>query len=287
MDEYALPKQIQGVQQPNWVYKRRNFLKSLSVEERNSILTGDPAFAFDPVPYQVVYNYSYADAVRQVPALRAPAPAPAPQPVPAQLPPAPRALPPAILIAPPPAPLPVVPQPAQVQAHPPPPAPVLPAPAILTAPATLPTPEPTPIVKEEPQQQAPKPGPSKPNTFAALSKIRLQGFGPEDLAQAAAFKQDLEERERQAEEAAKAIQRSAQFRERIRNRIASSSSESGSDSNYNTPPGSPDIPTTKTKGKLKKNIDQVTNALGFSFTSNRVTRASIRKKEGTGWPPKS
>jgi hypothetical protein len=98
----------------------------------------------------------------------------------------------------------------------------------------------------------------------------------------------LEERERQAEEAAKQIQKSAQFRERIRNRIASSSSESSSDSSsYNTPPGSPDIPATKTKGKLKKNLDQVTNALGFSFASSRVTRASIRKKEGTGWPPKS
>jgi hypothetical protein len=274
MDEYALPKQIQGVQQPNWVYKRRNFLKSLSVEERNSILTGDPAFAFDPVPYQVVYNYSYADAVRQVPALRAPAPAPAPQPVPAQLPPAPRALPPAILIAPPPAPLPVVPQPAQVQAATPQPKPDLAQPKL----------EPVKPPKE------PTPGPSKPNpflnrpTFASLSKIREQGFGAEDLAQATAFKQDLEERERQAEIAAKQIQESVRFRENLRDRLSSTSSDS---SNYDTPPGSPNAPTTKTKGKLKKNLDQVTNALGFSFASSRVTRASIRKKEGTGWPPKS
>ena len=125
MDEFALPKQIKGVQQPNWVYKRRDFLKSLSVEERNSILTGDPAFAFDPVPYQVVLSYSYADAVRQVPAPRAPPPAILIAPAPAPLPtPAPKAPAPAILIAPAPVPLPVpatVPtvQPtAQVQATP-------------------------------------------------------------------------------------------------------------------------------------------------------------------------
>jgi len=46
-------------------------------------------------------------------------------------------------------------------------------------------------------------------------------------------------------------------------------------------------PATKTKGTLKKNLDQVTNPLGFSFASSRITRASVQKKEGTGWPPKS
>jgi hypothetical protein len=121
-------------------------------------------------------------------------------------------------------------------------------------------------------------------TFASLSKIREQGFGAEDLAQATAFKQDLEERERQAEIAAKQIQESVRFRQSLRDRLSSTSSES---SNYDTPPGSPDAPTTKTKGKLKKNLDQVTNALGFSFAGSRITRASIKKKEGTGWPPKS
>jgi hypothetical protein len=302
MDEYALPKQIKGVQQPNWVYKRRDFLKSLSVEERNSILTGDPAFAFDPVPYQVVYNYSYADAVRQVPAPRAPSPAiliaPAPAPLPA---PVPRAPSPAILIAPAPAPLPVPAPRAPSPAIPiaPPPAP-LPNPTIhivqpkaqvqaTQARSTAPAPEPVQIKEETPKQE-PTPGPSKPNpivnhpSFATLSKIRQQGFGAQDLAQAAAFKQELEERERQAEIAAKEIQNSVQFRQNLRDRLNSTSSES---SNYDTPPGSPDAPTTKTKGKLKKNLDQVTNALGFSFASSRITRASIRRKEGTGWPPKS
>jgi hypothetical protein len=42
------------------------------------------------------------------------------------------------------------------------------------------------------------------------------------------------------------------------------------------------------KGKLKKNLDQVTNALAFSFSRDaRTTRASTKKKEGSGWPPKS
>jgi len=65
MDEYGLPKQQPSVQQPEWVYKRREYLKSLSVAKRNFILTGDEAFAFDPVPYTVIYHcYTYADIVR-------------------------------------------------------------------------------------------------------------------------------------------------------------------------------------------------------------------------------
>ncbi len=98
MDEYGLPKQS-GVKQPDWVYKRRQFLKSLSVADRNFILTGDPAFSFDPVPYTIVYDFSYADAVRGlthrvVPPVQAPPPAPQvqvpqvpTQAAPAQLPP--------------------------------------------------------------------------------------------------------------------------------------------------------------------------------------------------------
>jgi hypothetical protein len=58
MDEFGLPKQQSGVRQPDWVYKRRQFLKSLSVADRNFILTGDLAFSFDPVPYTTVYNFS-------------------------------------------------------------------------------------------------------------------------------------------------------------------------------------------------------------------------------------
>ena len=86
-----------------------------------------------------------------------------------------------------------------------------------------------------------------------------------------------------AELPAKEVQQLSQHRNDLRDRLESTSSES---SNYDTPPGSPDT-QAKTKGKLKKNLDQVTNRLGFSFASSRVTRASVKKKEGTGWPPKS
>jgi hypothetical protein len=37
MDEYGLPKQQCGIQHLGWVYKRWNFLKSLSVAERSFI----------------------------------------------------------------------------------------------------------------------------------------------------------------------------------------------------------------------------------------------------------
>jgi hypothetical protein len=74
MDKYGLPKQQRGIQQPEWVYKRREYLKSLSVAKRNFILTGDEAFTFDPVPYTVIYDcFTYADRVR------GPAPAQPPQ----------------------------------------------------------------------------------------------------------------------------------------------------------------------------------------------------------------
>ena len=55
-DEYGLPKPQDRIKQPNWVYKRRQFLKKLPVAERNLILTGDPAFAFDPVAYDLAYS---------------------------------------------------------------------------------------------------------------------------------------------------------------------------------------------------------------------------------------
>ena len=109
------------------------------------------------------------------------------------------------------------------------------------------------------------------------------GFGSADLAKAEAFKQNFEQKERLAELHAKELQQLLQYRNDLRDRLESTSSES---SNYDTPPGSPGN-QTKTKGKLRKNLDQVTNRLGFSFASSRITRASVRKKEGTGWPPKS
>jgi hypothetical protein len=75
--------------------------------------------------------------------------------------------------------------------------------------------------------------------------------------------------------------------EAYRDRLASSSSSDSSA--YNTPAGSPDsTPVSKTKGKIKRNLDQVTNALNFSFArDSRLTRSTFKKKEGTGWPSKS
>jgi hypothetical protein len=65
MDAYGLPKQQRGVQQPDWVYKRREYLKSLSVAKRNFILTCNEVFAFDPAPYTVIYDcFTYVDIVR-------------------------------------------------------------------------------------------------------------------------------------------------------------------------------------------------------------------------------
>ena len=42
--------------EPEWIIKRRNFLKKLSVSERNLLLTGDPFFQFDPVVYDCIFN---------------------------------------------------------------------------------------------------------------------------------------------------------------------------------------------------------------------------------------
>jgi hypothetical protein len=58
MDAYGLPKQQCGIQQPDWVYKRREYLKSLSVAKRNFILTGDEAFTSDPVPYKIIFSHT-------------------------------------------------------------------------------------------------------------------------------------------------------------------------------------------------------------------------------------
>jgi len=65
VDTYGLPKQLRGVQQPDWVYKRHDYLKSLSVAKKNFILTSDEAFEFDQVQYTIIYDcFTYADIVR-------------------------------------------------------------------------------------------------------------------------------------------------------------------------------------------------------------------------------
>ena len=56
-DQYGLPRVIPGIKQPVWVYNRRKFLQSLTSQERNIVLTGDPFIEFDPFTYILVYNY--------------------------------------------------------------------------------------------------------------------------------------------------------------------------------------------------------------------------------------
>jgi ribosomal protein L39E len=64
-DEYGLPKKLEGTKQPTWVHNRRAFLKSLSREERNVVLTGDPYTEFDPHTY--ILCYSFPEQVQQYP----------------------------------------------------------------------------------------------------------------------------------------------------------------------------------------------------------------------------
>ena len=133
--------------------------------------------------------------------------------------------------------------------------------------------KPKPKPKPETEQRKPHathPGPSRPDplanypSFATLNKICQTGFGSADLAKAEEFKRNFKRKERLAELEAKRFQNIiTRHREEIRDRLASTSSES---SNYNTPPGSPAPPAAKAKGKLKKNLDQVTKALGFLFS---------------------
>jgi hypothetical protein len=91
-DELGLPIIRQRHTEPLWVTNRRKFLKKLSVSEQNRLLTGDPAFCFDTVPYDGTFthlNYFPTAApaapppLPLVPPLQRP-PAPAPQPLFAQ-----------------------------------------------------------------------------------------------------------------------------------------------------------------------------------------------------------
>ena len=56
VDNFGLPIFSPGETEPAWVIKRRNFLKTLTVTERNLLLTGDPSFQFDPLVYDCIFN---------------------------------------------------------------------------------------------------------------------------------------------------------------------------------------------------------------------------------------
>jgi hypothetical protein len=56
-DNFALPKPIDGVEEPLWVTLRREFLKHFPESERNSLLTGDPDQEFDQYTYIWIITY--------------------------------------------------------------------------------------------------------------------------------------------------------------------------------------------------------------------------------------
>ena len=54
-DTLGLPVFENKATEPSWVTKRREFLKKLSVRDRNLLLTGDPYFQFDPIIYDCIF----------------------------------------------------------------------------------------------------------------------------------------------------------------------------------------------------------------------------------------
>jgi len=58
LDEYALPKQVTNQSTSKQINRRRQYLKSLCPTHRNTLLTGDPLFSFDPVVYEYVWSTS-------------------------------------------------------------------------------------------------------------------------------------------------------------------------------------------------------------------------------------
>ena len=56
LDEFALPKQVTNQSIAKQVERRRQYLKSLCPAHRNTLLTGDPLFCFDPVVYEYVWS---------------------------------------------------------------------------------------------------------------------------------------------------------------------------------------------------------------------------------------
>ena len=59
VDQVGLPQQLPRRGQPEWIQKRRKFLENLSPEKRNLLLTGDPAFAFDPASYHLMLHHPH------------------------------------------------------------------------------------------------------------------------------------------------------------------------------------------------------------------------------------
>ncbi len=58
LDEFALPKKVKSASVAAQCNRRREYLKSLTPAKRNTLLTGDPLFAFDPITYEYVWATS-------------------------------------------------------------------------------------------------------------------------------------------------------------------------------------------------------------------------------------
>ena len=56
-DKYGLPVGSGNAQLQKKVANKRKSLQRMSVTQRNQLLTGDPAFPFDPVAYDLTFNY--------------------------------------------------------------------------------------------------------------------------------------------------------------------------------------------------------------------------------------
>jgi len=56
LDEFGLPTQVFSQSNRKAIERRRRYLKSLPPQKRNTLLTGDPFFAFDPLVYEYVWT---------------------------------------------------------------------------------------------------------------------------------------------------------------------------------------------------------------------------------------
>jgi hypothetical protein len=114
------------------------------------------------------------------------------------------------------------------------------------------------------------------------NRVVTGSFSSDELEAAAKFQAALTAKHQLAALLAKNIQLEQAKRQAEAYRDLLASSSSSDSSAYNTPAGSPDsTPILKTKGKIKRNLDQVTNALNFSFArDSRLTRSTLKKKEG-------
>jgi hypothetical protein len=56
-NQYGLLRLTPGIKISVWTHNRRQFLQSLTFQERNIVLTGDPFVEFNPFIYILVYNY--------------------------------------------------------------------------------------------------------------------------------------------------------------------------------------------------------------------------------------